>query len=76
MLAAAIKKGSREKTLDFQEMGTVRCDACGEEFFIGHNPKSADRRLQKGKQSGLKKFWRKSTSGTENTLTESNYRNS
>jgi len=76
MLAAAIKKGSREKTLDFQEMGTVRCDGCGDEFFIGHNPHRQTGGLQKGKQSGLKKFWRKSTSGTENTLTESNYRNS
>ena len=43
MLAVAIKKGSREKTLDLQEMGTVRRDGCGEEFFIGHNPQSADR---------------------------------
>ena len=45
MLAVAIKKGSREKTLGFQEMGTLRCDGCGEEFFIGHNPQSADKRV-------------------------------
>jgi hypothetical protein len=24
-------------------MGTLRCDGCGEEFFIGHNPRSADK---------------------------------
>jgi hypothetical protein len=24
-------------------MGTLRCDGCGEEFFIGHDPKSVDR---------------------------------
>jgi len=24
-------------------MGTLRCDGCGEEFFIGHNPGSADK---------------------------------
>src|SRR5208282_6152703 len=32
--------------------------------------------LQKSKQSGLKKFWRKSTSVIGSTPTESNYRNS
>lgn len=42
MRAVAIKKGSREKTTGFQEMGTLRCDGCGEEFLIGHNPESAD----------------------------------
>jgi hypothetical protein len=43
MWAVAIKKSSREKTTDFQEMGTLKCDCCGEEFFIGHDPKSADK---------------------------------
>jgi hypothetical protein len=42
--AVAIKKGqSREKAAGFQEMGTLRCDGCGEEFFIGHQPASADK---------------------------------
>jgi hypothetical protein len=38
MKAVAIKKGqTREKEpADFQEMGALRCDACGEEFVIGH----------------------------------------
>jgi hypothetical protein len=45
MHALAIKKGSREKTTGFQEMGTLRCDGCGEEFFIGHNPQSIDKRV-------------------------------
>ena len=35
MRAVAIKKSGREKTTGFQEMGTLRCDGCGEEFFIG-----------------------------------------
>ena len=36
MKAVAIKKGqSREKAEEFQEMGTLRCDGCGEEFLIG-----------------------------------------
>jgi hypothetical protein len=43
MRAVAIKKSSREKTTGFQEMGTLRCDGCGEEFLIGHSPQSVDR---------------------------------
>jgi hypothetical protein len=43
MKAVAIKKSSREKTVGFQEMGTLRCDVCGEDFFIGHNPVSVDK---------------------------------
>ena len=44
MRAVAIKKGqSREKAADFQEMGTLRCDGCGEEFFIGHHSESVDK---------------------------------
>ncbi len=43
MRAVAIKKSSGEKTTGFREMGTLRCDGCGEEFFIGHNPISVDR---------------------------------
>jgi hypothetical protein len=42
MRAVAIKKSSRENAIGFQEMGTLRCDGCGEEFVICHNPKSAD----------------------------------
>jgi hypothetical protein len=45
MRAVAIKKGSREKAPGFQEMGTLRCDGRGEEFFIGHHPQSVDTRL-------------------------------
>ncbi len=45
MRALAIKKGqSRQKAAaDFQEMGTVRCDGCGEEFVIAHLPAFVDR---------------------------------
>ena len=43
MRAVAIKKGqSPEKTAGFQEMGTVRCEGCGEEFVIGHQPAFVD----------------------------------
>jgi hypothetical protein len=43
MRAVAIKKSAREKTAGFQEMGTLRCDSCGEEFFIGQIPASVDK---------------------------------
>ena len=45
MKAVAIKKSSREKVEGLQEMGTLRCEGCGEEFFIGHNPGSVDKRV-------------------------------
>jgi hypothetical protein len=46
MKAVAIKKGqSREKAADFQDMGTLRCEGCGEEFFIGHQPEFVDKWL-------------------------------
>jgi hypothetical protein len=46
MRAVAInKRRSREETAGFQEMGTLRCDGCGEEFFIGHDPTFADKWL-------------------------------
>ena len=44
MKAVAIKKGQgQEKAAGFQEMGTLRCDGCGEEFLIGHHPASVDK---------------------------------
>jgi hypothetical protein len=44
MKAVAIKKGhGREKAAEFQEMGTVRCDGCGEEFVICHPPAFVDK---------------------------------
>jgi hypothetical protein len=37
MKAVAIKKGLiQQKTTGLQEMGTFRCDGCGEEFLIDH----------------------------------------
>jgi hypothetical protein len=43
MRAVAINKSSREKTTGLEEMGTLRCDGCGEEFFIGHSPQSVNK---------------------------------
>ena len=55
MRAVAIKKGSREKTIGFQKMGILRCDDCGEEFFIGHYPQSADKRIAEKQAKWLEK---------------------
>lgn len=55
MWAVAIKKSGREKTIGFQEMGTLRCDGCGEEFFIGHTPQSADKRIAEKQANWLEK---------------------
>ena len=43
MKAVAIKKGqTKERAPDFREMGTLRCDGCGEEFIVFHDPTFAD----------------------------------
>jgi hypothetical protein len=46
MKAVAIKKGQGQaKAAGFQEMGTLRCDGCGDEFFIAHDPAFVDKWL-------------------------------
>lgn len=43
MKAVAIKKGqTRERPPEFREMGTLRCDNCGEEFTVFQDPDLAD----------------------------------
>ena len=43
MKAVAIKKGqTRERVPAFKEMGTLRCDGCGEEFIVFHDPTFVD----------------------------------
>jgi uncharacterized Zn finger protein (UPF0148 family) len=45
MKAVAIKKGqTRERAPEFREMGTLRCDGCGEEFVIFHDPIAHDKK--------------------------------
>jgi hypothetical protein len=45
MKAVAIKKGqTRERAPEFREMGTLRCDGCGEEFIIFHDPTLLDKK--------------------------------
>jgi len=55
MGALAIKKSSREKTAGLQEMGILRCDSCGEEFFIGHNPAWVDNSVAEKQGKWLEK---------------------
>jgi hypothetical protein len=46
MKAVAIKRGQNRQTAPgLKEMGTLRCDDCGEEFLIGHPPPFLDQRL-------------------------------
>ncbi len=45
MKAVAIKKGQvRERAPAFEEMGTLRCDSCGEEFIIFQNSAFGDQK--------------------------------
>lgn len=56
MRAVAIKKGqSLERTEGFREMGTLRCDGCGEEFFIDHHPAYVDKSLAEKQAHWLEK---------------------
>jgi len=54
--ALATKKGqTREKAVGSLEMGIFRCDSCGEEFFIVHDPTSADKMLAETQAKWLEK---------------------
>jgi hypothetical protein len=56
MKTVAIKKGQGgEKAEEFQEMGTLRCEGCGEEFLIGHDPAFADKWLAQRQAHWLEK---------------------
>lgn len=56
MSAVAIKTGqSQEKATGFKEMGTVRCDGCGEGFVINQEPTLVDNRLAEKQASWLEK---------------------
>ena len=44
MESVAIKKGqTRERAPEMRDMGTLRCEGCGEEFIIFHDPALANR---------------------------------
>jgi len=55
--AVAIKKGQlREKApAGFKEMGSLRCDGCGEEFLILHDPMFMDKAVGERQAHWLEK---------------------
>lgn len=56
MKAVAIKKGqTRERAPAFAEMGTLRCDSCGEQFVVLHDPAFADKKAAERQAKWLEK---------------------
>jgi hypothetical protein len=56
MRAVAIKKGQvQEGTRGFAEMGTLRCDGCGEAFIILHDPAFIDKTVAERQAHWLEK---------------------
>lgn len=56
MRAVAIRKGqTKERVPQFMQMGTLRCDACGEEFIVFHNPESVDKAVAERQAHWLEK---------------------
>lgn len=57
MNAVAIKKGqTQERASGFKEMGTLRCDGCGEEFMVLHDPGSAEKAAAERQAHWLEKI--------------------
>jgi hypothetical protein len=56
MRAVAIRKGqTRERPPAFKEMGTLRCDNCGEEFLIFHDSEFVDKKAAERQATWLEK---------------------
>jgi hypothetical protein len=56
MKAVAIKKGqTRQSAPVLKEMGTFRCDGCGEEFSVFHNPGFVDKAVAERQAHWLEK---------------------
>jgi hypothetical protein len=56
MRAVAIKRRVVARKLQVsRRWGTLRCDNCGEEFFIGHNPASVDKWVAETQAKWLEK---------------------
>ena len=54
--AVALKKGQRQAELvGLREMGTLRCDVCGEEFVLGHPPEVLDKKTAERQAHWLEK---------------------
>jgi hypothetical protein len=58
MDSVAIKKGqSRERAPDMRDMGTLRCDGCGEEFTVFHDPVFASKEVAARQARWLEKVF-------------------
>ncbi|HET6180523.1 MAG TPA: hypothetical protein VFE61_26625 [Candidatus Sulfotelmatobacter sp.] len=56
MKAVAIKKGqTRERAPAFKEMGTLRCDSCGEEFIVLQDSTVVDKKAAERQAQWLEK---------------------
>jgi hypothetical protein len=56
MKAVAIRKGQMgERAPAFEEMGTLRCDSCGEEFVVFHDPAFVDKKAAEQQAQWLEK---------------------
>jgi hypothetical protein len=56
MTAVAIKKGqTQERVPGFTEMGILRCDGCGEEFVIFHEPTFVNKKAAERQAHWLEK---------------------
>ncbi|HEY6339783.1 MAG TPA: hypothetical protein VIW68_14930 [Candidatus Sulfotelmatobacter sp.] len=52
----AIKKGqTKEQAPGFTEMGTLRCDSCGEQFIVFHDPAFVDKAAAERQAQWLEK---------------------
>jgi len=56
MKAVAIKKDQTgEQAPPFKEMGTLRCDGCGKEFVVIHDPTFVDKNVAVTQAQSLEK---------------------
>ena len=56
MKAVAIKKGQTgQSAAAFKEMGTLRCDSCGEEFIVFHDSGFVDKAVAERQAHWLEK---------------------
>ena len=70
----AIKKGQiKERAPAFTDMGTFRCDRCGEEFIVFHAPVCVDKKAAERQARWLEKVLAEDTNEDGSTQIEFNY---
>jgi hypothetical protein len=76
MESVAIKQGqTREQAPAMRDMGTLRCDGCGEEFTVFHDPVMANKENAARQAHWLEKVWLLNTNKNANTRIASSCRN-